>query len=508
MHDRFHRSTAKVQFLGGGFGNGKTACVVTKAIKLAAMYPGSNGLIARSTYPKLNDTIRPEFFKWCPKHWIKRMPTKDDNTCILTNGSIINFRYVSQGGKNTEQTTSNLLSATYDWIIVDQLEDPEFVHKDFMDLMGRLRGNTARDPSAPNPDGWPSSGPRWFLVTSNPTRNWVYRELIRPLHRFYGTPSLRDEKLLVLVDGEGKPRLNELGQVQPLIELFEGSTYENVDNVGEDYIQGMLSTYTGSMRDRFVFGKWGALSGLVYSSFDEAVHVLPKSVMASYLQELRRAGYKPTITEAYDHGIASPSCYLLSFTDDYGNVMVLDGFYNKEQSIEVSAAKIAEVRSRYDLDDSKLSAIWGDPSILRRTTGSSSVVGKTVADMFSECGIIMQRANNAIFSGIAQVQEYLAQMPRHEHPITGMGNAPHMFICDALDFVLNEINEYRFKEVNGDLIDTPIDKNDHSMDTLKYLVTTRPRLATLGTKPDAPPAYLSWHEVERQHNETKARHRA
>jgi hypothetical protein len=47
--------------MGGGFGNGKTTAGVVKALELAKDYPGSNGLIARSTFPKLNDTIRKEF---------------------------------------------------------------------------------------------------------------------------------------------------------------------------------------------------------------------------------------------------------------------------------------------------------------------------------------------------------------------------------------------------------------------------------------------------------------
>ena len=34
MHDRFHQSMKKVQFIGGGFGNGKTAACCIKALKL------------------------------------------------------------------------------------------------------------------------------------------------------------------------------------------------------------------------------------------------------------------------------------------------------------------------------------------------------------------------------------------------------------------------------------------------------------------------------------------
>ena len=35
-----------------------------------------------------------------------------------------------------------LLSATYDWIGLDQIDDPGITHKDFLDLLGRLRGDT------------------------------------------------------------------------------------------------------------------------------------------------------------------------------------------------------------------------------------------------------------------------------------------------------------------------------------------------------------------------------
>jgi len=76
-----------------------------------------------------------------------------------------------------------VLSATYDWIIVDQIEDPEFEHKDFIDLLGRLRGSTPYGfvPGDKEYDPrMPSSGPRWFIITTNPTRNWVYKKIVKP----------------------------------------------------------------------------------------------------------------------------------------------------------------------------------------------------------------------------------------------------------------------------------------------------------------------------------------
>jgi hypothetical protein len=138
LQDKFLKSRAKIQLFGGGFANGKTSGACIKACQLAKDYPGSNGLMARSTYPKLNDTLRKEFIKWCPSDWIESFPKSANasNTCTLKNGTTINFRYIAQQGKlGNEATTSNLLSATYDWIIVDQMEDPEIVHKDFLVIL-------------------------------------------------------------------------------------------------------------------------------------------------------------------------------------------------------------------------------------------------------------------------------------------------------------------------------------------------------------------------------------
>ena len=75
LQERFLKSRAKIQIYGGGFANGKTATSCIKAIELAKDYPGSNGLMARSTYPKLNDTLRKEFLKWCPVDWIDSLGT-------------------------------------------------------------------------------------------------------------------------------------------------------------------------------------------------------------------------------------------------------------------------------------------------------------------------------------------------------------------------------------------------------------------------------------------------
>src|SRR3990167_9804170 len=308
-----------IRFFGGGYANGKTAALCAAAIQLARDYPGSNGLIARESYPKLNDTIRKEFFKWCPPGWVRRRPTKDDNTAYLKNNSQINFRYLSQRGKQTEDgsTTGNLLSATYDWAVVDQIEDPGITYKDFLDLIGRLRGTTPYRPpkSAEIDRSMPSSGPRWLLCNCNPTHNWVYRQIIQPYLMFV-EKNLRSDDLIVDPDTK-----------EPLIKLFESSTYANAHNLTPDFIRNMEATYKGQMRARFLMGEWAAFEGLVYPNYDEKRHMIGYEEIMNYLDDLRYNKHvKLEAIEAYDFGMKSPSVYGLGAKDQDGRILLFDGF--------------------------------------------------------------------------------------------------------------------------------------------------------------------------------------
>jgi len=501
LHEKFQKSRAKIQIFGGGFGNGKTTGAVVKALQLAKDYPGSNGLVARSTYPKLNSTIRKEFEKWCPKSWVARNVNSKENLIELKNGTVINFSYIAQGGKNEESSTSNLLSATYDWIVVDQIEDPEISHKDFLDLLGRLRGNTTYQG---DDETMPTSGPRWLIAMCNPTRNWVYRELVKPLqdHKI----GLKNNKLLW--DEENNC---------PLIELFEGSTYENAENLPADFIKTQEAAYKGQMRERFLLGKWGAYEGLVYPQYDASVHLIQHEEMEAYYDALIEEGVVPTILDAYDHGIASPSCYLFGFVDRIGNVHVLDGFHEKELLISTAASRMKKIRKEYGFVEGNLyhddiitsHKVLADPAVFRRSSGGSKTVGTTTSGLFRENGIQMTRANNDILNGIAKVQSYLAIDDYHLNPYTNTLGSPRIFFSTNLDFIDREIVDYYWrKDTSGEYEDLPMDRNDHGMDTMKYLLTNRPRVAiATAPKQALPPRRMLWSEREANPMQDNRKHR-
>lgn len=491
LHEKFLNSRAKIQMFGGGFGNGKSACMCIKVLNVARDYPGANILMARSTLKKLNDTLRVEFTKWCPPEWIKSFPKPmDDSTiCTLHNGTTINFRYIAQQGKAKGESTSNLLSATYDLICVDQMEDPEITYKDFIDLLGRLRGSTKYDPPM---DAWddtmPVGGTRWFLIGCNPTRNWVYRKLVKPLEIYHKSEGqVRSPDLIV------NPKT-----LEPLVELIEGSTYTNKDNLPEDFIMTLEASYKGSMKTRFLEGKWSAYDGLVFPTYEYETHVVPHKRVVQYFYDLLEAGMIPTILEGFDYGIASPSCYLLGFADHKGNVFVLDGFYHNNQSklgIKHLATMIKEKRELYGVDDN--AAVRADPSIFKRSGGAKNGAGATVAELFEDEGVSMVRGSNQIIANVTKIQGYLDVDEWHKHPIDKSMGSPHLFISSELEFLDNEISDYYWKADNNDeKVDKPMDKKDHAINSLEYMLTDKPALAKLKRKTHDNQPYMVWSEVE------------
>ena len=501
LQDRFLASKAKLQIYGGGFGNGKTTAAVIKALQLADLYPGSTGLISRSTYPKLNDTIRKEFLKWCPPKWIVSFATgqNGDNICHLKNGTTIYFRYIAQQGTKTESSSSNLLSATFDWVIVDQVEDPEITHKDFLDLFGRLRGRARYVGDDPN---MPATGPRWMMLTCNPTGNWVYTKLVRPLQQYNATGVIIDD-LICVRDVDRKPVLSADKKAQLLIEVVEGSTYElrHVHEAeGGDFIATLETMYSGQQRDRFLLGKWVAYEGLVYPQFDVTVHTLQDGDIHALLDGFHETRYVPNWIEGYDYGQARASCYALALVTPEQHVVIVDGFHQKEMPIDLQISAIRRIRDEWSFEPEDMHKISADPSIFGRRTVNKRTVGKTIADMFKDDSIYMKRGNNDIANGIVKVSSYLNINTRLLHPIKRVAGSPRLFVNAKLDWWTDEVAGYFWQQsTSGERIDKPIDRNDHAMDMTRYMLTDMPDIGKYITPAEERvPSWMLWQERDRK----------
>lgn len=488
---KYSESRAKIQGMAGSFANGKSTAMIIKTLKLLKSYPGMSAMMGRSTYPKLNSTLRKDFLRWCPPNWIKRKPTQDDNTCIMINGSEVHFRYVAQRGKSQEDgsTTSNLLSATYDLVVLDQMEDPEIEYKDFQDLLGRLRGSTPYSPERGEEDmSMPRSGPRWFLFGVNPTRNWVYTEVVHPYHVFKNTGKKLDKLIVDSKSGE------------PLLDLIEGDIYSNAHNLEDDYISTLEGSFKGQMKDRFVLGKWAAYEGLVYGQYNEDVHLLSRETMLDHLFDCLDKNVQIKVLESYDFGITAPSCYLFAFSDDFGRVFVLDGFHKGDFDYKDQPVEVARIRALYCGNKLKIKdLIKADPNIFRKQMVHKLSAGTTVAQLLSDLGMRTKPAMNNITAGLTKVGSYLVGKKGVPHIVTGVDPGPLLYFASELTFIQDEIGNYYWKKnPQGQRIDEPMDLNDHAMDAAKYLLSDLPEPAKIVLPRDRlPPGWMRWHEMER-----------
>lgn len=471
MHEKFMASRNKIQIIGGGFGNGKTAASCVKAIGLAKDYPGSNGFVGMATYAQLNDTIREEFYKWVPHAAVARWPTVSNNTMVLKNGSKINFRYLQQKGKSQAdgQTSSNLLSATYDWAVVDQIENPAISYKDFLDLLGRLRGSAkyrGTDSSMPR------SGPRWLILTANPAFNWVYHQLIKPMKHFQETGEIHEDLVV-------NPRTNKC-----LIDLFEASTYENKHNLEEDFITTLEAAYTGQFRDRYLGGEWGAFEGLIYPQFSREYHMVKHSDIMRYLYKCKAMGIELRAFQGFDWGMAAPSAFVYGFISHTGIPVVVDGYYRPSSDPIDDGMEISRMHMKYGAYIDNSYPIMADPSIFKKSVFKRSGKGATtIANILqNEFDLYLKRGQNDIASGIAKISSYL-NMNKLEHLFgkeKGLLTGPGIIFSNHLTFMADEFGSYFWKVGQGiERIDEPIDKNDHSMDALKYAFSTLPPASSL-----------------------------
>lgn len=491
----FHQSRNKVQIFSGGYANGKSTGLVIKVLGILRDYPGCHGLLARSTRTKLEETTKKVFFKWCPKDAIERMPTRDNPTLKLKNGSTLTFGYIRQEGKGGGgDTTSNVLSATYDFVAIDQVEDPEITYKDYMDMFGRLRGDTAYRGNDPN---MPRVGPQWLLLACNPTRNWVFRKVVKPLILYTQSGIVTED---LLIDEDNKV----------LIDLFNGDTEENALNLTESFMKTLRASHKGAMGKRFIKGLWEAYEGLIYPDFDLAKHVVRHSEVERYFHGGIKEFYNPEMLEGFDYGISTPSCYILGYNDPYGNVVLCDGIYEPTKTITGTSKEIQKIRKHWGVPFER--TIEGaDPSIFKKSTNNKDVVGKSVSELFRECGVRMNRGNNNKVNGITKINSYLHVDNARRNVFTGGWGAPRLFVSDRLAFVIDEISDYYWKRSpTGEYEDEPVDRNDHAMDTIKYMMSRQPNIVGMKhlNSPKTPKYLMGWAEIDTSQDKPNIRHTA
>ncbi len=216
-------------------------------------------------------------------------------------------------------------------------------------------------------------------------------------------------------------------------------------------VEMLTQTLTADQLDSRRFGKFRSESGLVYTEFDESVHVIEPIKLPSEWQDCL----------SIDPGLNNPlSCHWYSVDYD-GNVYVVAEHFEAGKDVGYHADRIKEISDSLGWwrDSSGRITALIDSAANQKTLSSL----KSVSELFYENGIAVNpTVNKDLFSGIQRVKQYLKVKD---------GRAK-LYVFKNCVNLIRELKTYRWGE--GDV---PKKSDDHALDELRYYLMTKPKTA-------------------------------
>ncbi|MDR1138591.1 MAG: terminase family protein [Clostridiales bacterium] len=228
-------------------------------------------------------------------------------------------------------------------------------------------------------------------------------------------------------------------------------------------IDALTASMTQQELDSRRYGKFVNSGGMVYSEFDSNVHVIdPFDVPKEWYNNL-----------SIDPGLNNPlSCHW--YAVDYDDVVyVIAEHYQAGKDIQYHANAIKSISQSLDwhTDWSGRIVALIDSAANQRTLASS----KSVADLFWDHGIAVNtKVNKDLFAGINTVKRYFGNS----------AGRPQIYIFRTCVNLIREIKSYWWG--NGD---TPIKRDDHALDELRYFLMSRPQSPKIPTTSNIISAY-------------------
>lgn len=399
---KYHGSNARHCLLVGGMGSGKTTSAIYEHITLALEYPGSVWLVGRKTLPSLRDTILKAFLNACPQELIESY-NKASLTLKLINGSEFLFRPLDDPEKLKSMEISG-------FIIEEANEVDDLIYR-------RLKDRTRQKLK----DG---SLPRYrSTIIINPTDedHWI-------------------PQLFLFAKPENH-------------EMFVSTTFDNMQNLPDDYVDELQNTYSKDVLQRFLYGQFGKIhkGRPVFPSFSTNSHVM-------------KFEYDPTqpIIRGWDFGYNHPAVVwaqvkneqIRVLNENMGKKIYLDDFLKGRADPFFEGVLNVEERMFGPL------ARYRDFCDPRGSDASDK--GKTSIDILNEYGIHPIFRRTWIEEGVQAIKGCLDRI----NPATG---APNLIIhprCQVL------IDGFRGGYHREELSESPEKDGfyEHPFDALRYIV--------------------------------------
>ena len=237
--------------------------------------------------------------------------------------------------------------------------------------------------------------------------------------------------------------LNKLGNDEV---WYVEMQWEDNPYLPSDEIELLSRSLSEEVLDSRKYGKFGAEGGLVYTEFEEGIHVIePFCVPPEWQDQI-----------SIDPGLNNPlSCHFYAVDYD-GIIYVVAEHYAKGKDIDYHAEKIFKTADSIGWRRDQKGRLT---ALIDSAANQHTLAGvKSVAELFYERGILVNTdVDKELFAGIARVKSLFKRRP------------PAIFIFKNCVNLIRELKGYWWG--NGDV---PIKRDDHALDELRYYVMSRP----------------------------------
>jgi hypothetical protein len=240
--------------------------------------------------------------------------------------------------------------------------------------------------------------------------------------------------------------------------------------IEDSEIDNLISGTPIDDRPAVIHGKYVRRGGLMYPMWSRDHHVERERPIKEFLEGVRAGVYTPFCS--LDWGVRNPTSIGLFVEDRDENIHRVDEIYRP-------AVNVDDIKREYNKRFSVFQPVFvvADPSIWYNhdsTDHSRTIAGQFELDKPGLAGLPLIKADNDVINGLAAVRELLRVDPK--------AGSKYKVQPRCINHI-REIEGYTGEEwVTAPHLrnkkETPVKKNDHSMDDLRYFAMSPHRYIT------------------------------
>ena len=213
----------------------------------------------------------------------------------------------------------------------------------------------------------------------------------------------------------------------------------------------MLSSMPENLRRAYRYGDWESLGGNYFPELSEAVHVSPVFRIPGHWKRYR----------AFDYGLDMFACAWFAVDEQGRSWMYRE--YSKSGLIVQEAARAMLERT---LPGERIEVTFAPPDMWSRQKDS----GRTMAEIFFECGVPIVRADNSRVQGHMMIKDLLAKR---------RDGRPSLMFFETCRQTLDDLRDIQADEQNPNDCAREPHEVTHRVDAVRYYAISRTVAAEL-----------------------------